>query len=1505
MVITDKKILRAIGNIRDKEVRKIFGNTKDETSGVYVYGHTQKQERSFMREHESAFRALYPVCYERVLTQYEKYFCSIGWELDGFFVSWLCIECGVVDWRDFTTAENIDAAGLIEYDCRDKDICAVHASYFARGLNEGAFTVPDLLAYLQKNPVRLGYFLPLLASYPDERLWQALVEYVKTAKTEDSLRAYCLRAMCTAENAKALVYFADAIDNNNFYRLRAMNDVPMLIDEYSVPLPPKEIVRIMRDAAAFAVDKYLKASFAHAVFFITTVDRLVPEEVFFGYARRFMREGALRVRQALTYVLSSESVSGEFSREVFCADRKLTADDLSFFIGGVICELLPPDVLSVTFETAFNVLTTMGKVNEHFKTDDEIPFARDLHKSTLVVFATRIARRVSLREYFCRLDAIYDSLREEAQAAYLETAGEYTKLDRRACAIRFLKTDNYQALRYYEEQKIVLTYNEAIVVSDFLKSKKESVKNKILKEFLASPDSEKIADYLCAASEEYKVAAGREMKESAGKVSRDALQKPTNSLSWYNVQNVFRVPSPDKEISEKASMRLNNKLPPPPSCKRIKNLTDKLTAFIEEHKAYEYKTAYDYDGLVTLGSRFAPVTLPARTFDCYPFGQELEKIISSSLTEDELLGLILLLYCIDRHKPEQVVTIYGKKNDALAHLQSFGSLYGTVTAVSLLHCLNNLILRELVSPSHRAALLSVFARKEVIPFVKDSKPYNFIYAAEQDDDPETLDTLAHVLCVWLSHGIKNCYYTTATEKLLTGGRISPELAEYIVLSDGESLDYLFDPSSPSYILRNDYAYPVFKEFMCAFVQKGLNAEFSRGSLATPYSESIRRIGHFYGVEIFARAIASLRGLTWVRSPYGCERNAVLSHVLKSAQPCETDTYESFVAYMETYAVTDDELLRATVFNPAFAEYAQKYLGVPQLNLAVYWFVAHLNETLEGKEREKREEKLKEFSDISYPDFQDGAFDYKWYEEMVRNVPADIVRRIYENAKYVTVGGLHKRAQRFFDAVNGRINKEECLEKIKGTRNKDYCLIYSLVPVVGREDLRERYLVYNTFLHESRKYGAQRQLSERRTVDIALENLARAAGYADTNIFVFEMEADNPSDIYQTVTVGEIEITPYIDQKNCKIAYRVEKAGKTLSAIPAKYVKDGAVAALREEIGTLNKKFRRVVRSLEDAMCARIPFTVPQLKSICREQIIATVIGKLVLLADGEFAVFSNGELRDINGKPCTATEVLVAHPVELKEKGLLSCAIDWVVKNNIRQPFKQALREMYGKSDEERAQEEVLRFKGFEVDVRKCVAALKGKGWGVSEDIGLRKVYYRANTVAAIFRKCDFWYIADGENPRRELHGIFFLRRNTQKVIPLQEVDEITFSETLRDVDLMITVSSDTIYDFELAKSTVEIRREILRSVSDILHLDGVSFLKDNISVKGHYGTYIVNIRTGLVFKEGKGNLLLDTVYSAPHALPLDFIDEDPMTADIISKAIVLAADEKIRDPAVLRQIMP
>jgi len=103
--------------------------------------------------------------------------------------------------------------------------------------------------------------------------------------------------------------------------------------------------------------------------------------------------------------------------------------------------------------------------------------------------------------------------------------------------------------------------------------------------------------------------------------------------------------------------------------------------------------------------------------------------------------------------------------------------------------------------------------------------------------------------------------------------------------------------------------------------------------------------------------------------------------------------------------------------------------------------------------------------------------------------------------------------------------------------------------------------------------------------------------------------------------------------------------------------------------------------------------------------------------------------------------------------------------------------------------------------------------------------------------------------------------------------------------------------------STVEVRHEILRSIVDILGLENVSLLKDNVKVVGSFGTYIINIRTGLVFKEGVGNLMIDTVYSVNKPLLLDFVDEDPMTADIISKAVVLANDKNIRDAALLKQI--
>ena len=54
---------------------------------------------------------------------------------------------------------------------------------------------------------------------------------------------------------------------------------------------------------------------------------------------------------------------------------------------------------------------------------------------------------------------------------------------------------------------------------------------------------------------------------------------------------------------------------------------------------------------------------------------------------------------------------------------------------------------------------------------------------------------------------------------------------------------------------------------------------------------------------------------------------------------------------------------------------------------------------------------------------------------------------------------------------------------------------------------------------------------------------------------------------------------------------------------------------------------------------------------------------------------------------------------------------------------------------------------------------------------------------------------------------------------------------------------------------------------------------------------------------DGRGNLLLKSIYSNKQPLLLDFVDEDPMTADIISKAVYLSNDINIKDPTILMQI--
>lgn len=85
----------------------------------------------------------------------------------------------------------------------------------------------------------------------------------------------------------------------------------------------------------------------------------------------------------------------------------------------------------------------------------------------------------------------------------------------------------------------------------------------------------------------------------------------------------------------------------------------------------------------------------------------------------------------------------------------------------------------------------------------------------------------------------------------------------------------------------------------------------------------------------------------------------------------------------------------------------------------------------------------------------------------------------------------------------------------------------------------------------------------------------------------------------------------------------------------------------------------------------------------------------------------------------------------------------------------------------------------------------------------------------------------------------------------------------------------------------------------------------ENIEVSGHHalvrgslGKYSVHLGSGQVHRL-PGNAICIIPISAQHGgrIFLPFADDDPRTAEIISKVLLLARDEKIQDPSILEQI--
>ena len=74
--------------------------------------------------------------------------------------------------------------------------------------------------------------------------------------------------------------------------------------------------------------------------------------------------------------------------------------------------------------------------------------------------------------------------------------------------------------------------------------------------------------------------------------------------------------------------------------------------------------------------------------------------------------------------------------------------------------------------------------------------------------------------------------------------------------------------------------------------------------------------------------------------------------------------------------------------------------------------------------------------------------------------------------------------------------------------------------------------------------------------------------------------------------------------------------------------------------------------------------------------------------------------------------------------------------------------------------------------------------------------------------------------------------------------------------------------------------------------------------IDGKLGQYSVHLGSGVVHQIGNAMLFVVPVHAQHRGrIFLPFVDDDPKTAEIVSKILLFAEDTKIKDPKILEQI--
>ncbi|MBP5639111.1 MAG: DUF4132 domain-containing protein [Victivallales bacterium] len=735
------------------------------------------------------------------------------------------------------------------------------------------------------------------------------------------------------------------------------------------------------------------------------------------------------------------------------------------------------------------------------------------------------------------------------------------------------------------------------------------------------------------------------------------------------------------------------------------------------------------------------------------------------------------------------------------------------------------------------------------------------------------------------------------------------------------LSFLANPCHDMPDVRSAYFKEFCRKYSCAreiigvFIDRMVDIEAKRGELPTDVTKICCQIEYVEGMRHFCQLLAALgkanfhRGYSYLSNQ---TKQCVLSHLLKQCYPAKDDTPEALAKLLKETDISDSRLVDAAMYAPQWAGFAEQILGWKGLKCGVWFFHAHINESFSAE----KETEVAIYSPITPQQFNDGAFDKNWFLEAYNQLGEARFQTLYRAAKYITDGGnSHRRSQLYTDAVLGRLDADALQKEIVEKRNQEKLRCYMLIPIKPgdtKETLR-RYEFIQAFLKGSRQFGAQRRESEKQACLSAMDNLAVSAGYSDANHLTWQMESaksESLKSLLDPKDLGGHTVRLAIDD-NGDASVLVERDGKTLKSEPKELSKNEAFLELKQAVKDLREQKRRAKESLERSMTDCSEFSADELCNIMKSPVLKSLAERLLWVSGkiiGMICVKDSADVQlclvDTAGHLTASGKTLrLAHPHDLKKADVWSEWMHFCYEKKIVQPFKQVFREYYPLTEDERSERTVSRrYAGNQVQPKRTVSLLKSRGWTVDYEEGLQKVFHKENLIVRMFAAADWFSPADIEAPTIETVE-FFNRRNGGNV-PLEEVPPVLFSETMRDLDLVVSVAHAGGVDPETSSSTVEMRLAIAGELVKLLKLNNVTWVGSHAKIKGKLANYSVHMGSGVVHAEGKGMIAIVTVHSqARGRIFLPFADDDPKTAEIMSKIILLSEDGKIKDPAITSQI--